>query len=152
MAKLKLEQIRQIRLKKIDNLVKNGINPYPQPKLNHRQTCLQAQSMLDKKVVLAGRIMSLRGHGRAFFSDLEDLSGRIQLFFQESQLSKPTFDLIQRTVDVGDLVSVKGIVFKTRAGQITVDVKKFSLLAKAIRPLPEKWHGFKDTQDRYRQR
>ena len=152
MVKLKLEQIKQVRLKKIENLSKNGINPYPQPKLNHRQTCLQAQSMLDKKVVLAGRIMSLRGHGRAFFSDLEDLSGRIQLFFQESQLSKSTFDLIQKTVDVGDVVTVEGIVFKTKAGQITVDVKKFSLLAKAIRPLPEKWHGFKDTEERYRQR
>ncbi len=152
MVKLKLEQIKQVRLKKIENLSKNGINPYPQPKLNHRQTCLQAQSMLDKKVVLAGRIMSLRGHGRAFFSDLDDLSGRIQLFFQESQLSKSTFDLIQKTVDVGDVVTVEGIVFKTKAGQITVDVKKFSLLAKAIRPLPEKWHGFKDTEERYRQR
>lgn len=152
MAKLKLEQIRQIRLKKIDNLVKNGINPYPQPKLNKRQTCIQAQLMLDKEVVLAGRIMSLRGHGRAFFADLEDLSGRIQLFFQQSQLSESTFDLIQKTIDIGDVVSVEGIIFKTKAGQITVDVKNFSLLAKAIRPLPEKWHGFKDTQDRYRQR
>lgn len=152
MAKLKLEQIKQVRLKKIDNLVKNGINPYPQPKLNNRQTCLEAQSMLDKLVVLSGRVMSQRGHGRAFFADLEDLSGRIQLFFQESQFTKSVFDQIQKALDVGDLVSVEGIVFKTKAGQITVDVKNFSLLAKAIRPLPEKWHGFKDTQDRYRQR
>lgn len=152
MAKLKLEQIKQIRIKKINNLSQKGINPYPQPKLNHRQTCLQAQSMLDKEVLLAGRIMSLRGHGRAFFADLEDLSGRVQLFFQESQLSKKNFDLIQKTLDIGDVVSVNGSVFKTKAGQITVDVKNFSLLAKAIRPLPEKWHGFKDTQDRYRQR
>jgi len=152
MAKLKLEQIKQVRIKKIDNLSRNGINPYPQPKLNNRQTCLQAQSMLDKEVLLAGRIMSLRGHGRAFFADLEDLSGRVQLFFQESQLSKKNFDLIQKTLDIGDVVSVNGSVFKTKAGQITVDVKNFSLLAKAIRPLPEKWHGFKDTQDRYRQR
>ncbi len=152
MAHLKLEEIKKIRLEKIEKLKKLGINPYPQPNLSKKHTCLQAQSLLAKKVTLAGRLMSIRGHGKIIFADLEDRTGKIQLFFQQTVLGTNQLKFLKDFIDMGDIVSVEGKVFKTEAKQITVDVTKFQLLAKAIRPLPEKWHGFKDTEERYRQR
>ena len=152
MIHLKLEEIKKIRLEKIEKLKKLGINPYPQPNLSKKHTCLQAQSLLAKKVTLAGRLMSIRGHGKIIFADLEDRTGKIQLFFQQTVLGTNQLKFLKDFIDMGDIVSVEGKVFKTEAKQITVDVTKFQLLAKAIRPLPEKWHGFKDTEERYRQR
>ncbi len=108
--------------------------------------------MLDKPVVLAGRLMSIRGHGKIIFADLEDRTGKIQLFFQQDVLGKDQMKHLSQFVDLGDIVTVSGKIFNTKAGQITVDVSDFKILSKAIRPLPEKWHGFKDTEERYRQR
>lgn len=152
MIHLKLEEIKKLRLDKIKKLEKLGINPYPQPNLSKKHTCLQAQSLLNKKVVLAGRLMSIRGHGKIIFADLEDRTGKIQLFFQSTVLGVDQLKHLKDFFDMGDIISIRGKVFKTKADQTTVDVTKFQLLAKAIRPLPEKWHGFKDTEERYRQR
>jgi len=152
MVHSKLEEIKQIRLEKIKRLKKLGIDPYPQPNLSKKNTCLQALSLFGKKVVLAGRLMSIRGHGKIIFADLEDRTGKIQLFFQKTVLGADQLKHLKDFYDIGDIISVEGKVFKTTAKQITVDVTKFQLLSKAIRPLPEKWHGFKDTEERYRQR
>jgi len=152
MVHSKLEEIKQIRLEKIKRLKKLGIDPYPQPNLSKKNTCLQALSLFGKKVVLAGRLMSIRGHGKIIFADLEDRTGKIQLFFQKTVLGTDQLKHLKDFYDIGDIISVEGKVFKTTAKQITVDVTKFQLLSKAIRPLPEKWHGFKDTEERYRQR
>jgi len=94
--------------------------------------------------------MSLRGHGKIMFADLQDKAGKIQLFFQEKTLA----DKMSQTklLDLGDIISVSGTIFKTQAGEITIDVKEFQILAKNIRPLPEKFHGLKDQEDCYRQR
>lgn len=146
----KLDQIKKIRLAKIEDLKLHHLDPYPQPNLKNRNTCQEASKLTKGKVTLAGRLMSLRGHGKVFFADLKDFSGSIQLFFQQSNLKD--FKKAQKLLDIGDIVSVKGSLFTTKSGQITVDVDHYQLLSKSIRPLPEKWHGFKDVEERYRQR
>lgn len=148
----KLQLIRQQRLDKINQLQQSGVNPYPQPNLAKRQSCLQAKKkFLNKKVTVAGRLMTMRGHGHILFADLVDLSGKIQLFFQEKKLGKSKMKST-KFFDIGDIVTVSGTVIVTQSGETTIDVSSFQLLAKAIRPLPEKWHKLKNIEDRYRQR
>lgn len=146
-----MSDLRQQRLAKLQKIKDLGLNPYPQPNLKDKNTCQEALSSLDKKVTLAGRIMTLRGHGRIMFADLHDRTGKIQLFFQEKELGK---DAMSHTklLDLGDIISLSGTVFKTQAGEVTVNVSQFQILAKNIRPLPEKFHGLKDVEERYRQR
>jgi lysyl-tRNA synthetase class 2 len=103
------------------------------------------------QVSLAGRIMALRSHGKSVFMDLKDSTGKIQAYIKEDAVGKDLFDFI-RNIDIGDFAGVKGETFKTRTGEPTVVVKEFTLLAKGLRPLPEKWHGLKDVETRYRQR
>jgi lysyl-tRNA synthetase, class II len=152
MTHSKLEEIKKNRLNKVKKLKQLNIDPYPQPDLSQKDTCSNALNLLNKSVVLAGRLMSIRGHGKIMFADLEDYTGKIQLFFQQDVLGKEQMKHFSSFIDLGDIVSVSGKIFKTKAGQITVDVSEFQLLSKAIRPLPEKWHGLKDTEERYRQR
>jgi len=108
---------------------------------------------LDKniEVGVAGRIMALRRHGKAAFFDLQDSSGRIQVYIKKDILGEDKYLLFSK-LDVGDLVGVKGVVFKTRAGELTVLARDLVLLSKCLRPLPEKWHGLKDVEVRYRKR
>ncbi len=143
--------LTQQRLEKLNKLQALKGTAYPQPNLKDKNTVEEARNSLGKKVVIAGRLMSLRGHGRILFADIQDRSGRIQVFFQEKVLGK---ELLKETklLDIGDIVSVSGNVFNTQAGELTVDVTSFQILAKNLRPLPEKWHGLKDVEDRYRQR
>lgn len=139
-----MSDLQRIRRQKLQQLKGQGLDPYPQPDLSTRQTCLEAREMLDRLVTVAGRLMSLRGHGKILFSDLHDLTGKIQLFFETQPLVK--------LLDVGDIISASGQVFKTQAGEITIRVQEFQILAKNLRPLPEKWHGLTDIEERYRQR
>ncbi|MGI5841276.1 MAG: lysine--tRNA ligase [Patescibacteria group bacterium] len=143
--------LTQQRLEKLNNLKGSNVSAYPQPNLKDKDTVEDARRSLDKNVTVAGRLMSLRGHGKILFSDIMDMTGRIQLFFQEKVLGK---ELMKETklFDVGDIVTVTGKVFTTKAGEITIDVVSFQILSKNIRPLPEKWHGLKDVEERYRQR
>jgi len=147
----KIDQIKKLRYQKVADLRSQKIDPYPQPDLSTRQSSAQALKSLGKKVTLAGRLMTKRGHGRILFADLHDLSGSIQLFFQEKNLDKKQMLLVNQ-LDIGDIVTVSGTVIKSQTDQTTLDVSSWSLLAKAIRPLPEKWHGLKDVEERYRQR
>jgi len=103
-----------------------------------------------ERVRVAGRVMTLRGHGKAGFAHLLDGSGRIQLYFREDQLG----EAFRRyaLIDVGDWIGVEGPLFRTRTGEITVRVDAIELLAKSMRPLPEKWHGLRDPETRFRQR
>ena len=93
----------------------------------------------------------MRGHGKAIFADLQDSSGRIQLYARLDSLGDELFEDFRR-LDIGDIIGVRGLVFRTRRGEISVEVESFELLAKALRPLPEKWHGLKDVELRYRMR
>lgn len=104
----------------------------------------------DVKVEIAGRIITLRGHGKTSFADIRDAEGKIQIYAREETL-KERYTLFKK-LDLGDIMGVKGRVFRTRSGELTVEVLDFLLLAKSLRPLPEKWHGLQDVELRYRKR
>ena len=103
------------------------------------------------EVSLAGRLMAIRSHGKAVFFDLADQTGRIQLYVRRDHVAPLTFEVVS-LLDVGDIVGVRGTLFRTRTGEDTVDVRELEVLTKALRPLPEKWHGLRDVDRRYRQR
>jgi lysyl-tRNA synthetase class 2 len=150
MADIKLNELQKQRLDKLEKIKSLGLNPYPQPNLSQKSSVADAREQMDKSVEVAGRLMSLRGHGKILFADLHDQTGKIQLFFQEKILGEKMSQT--KLLDLGDIVSVCGEIFKTAAGEITINVYKFEILSKNLRPLPEKWHGLKDVEERYRQR
>jgi len=145
-----IENLREIRLKKLEKIRRLGIDPYP-ARCQRKQTIAQALKMMGKKVAVAGRIMAIRGHGGIQFFDLRDESGKIQLVFKKDQLPA-TGHKLRALLDIGDFIDAQGKVFKTQAGEISVLVDDFQLLAKSLRPLPAKWYGLKDIEERYRQR
>jgi lysyl-tRNA synthetase class 2 len=143
------------RRKKLDRLRAAGIDPYSRG-FKPTHSTVQARALLGDgdrtdPVALAGRMMVKRLHGGSAFADLQDGAGRIQLFASREILGEKAFDLFA-DLDPGDVVGVKGPMFRTRRGEPTVEVHSFQLLTKALRPLPEKWHGLKDIEIRYRQR
>jgi len=150
MADTKINDLQKQRLDKLAKIKSLGIDAYPQPNLSDKSTITDARESLDKSVLVAGRLMSLRGHGKILFADLHDQTGKIQLFFQEKVLVEKMN--LTKLLDLGDIISVCGDVFKTQAGETTINVFKFEILAKNMRPLPEKWHGLQDIEERYRQR
>ncbi len=145
-----LENLRQIRLAKLEKIIKAKVDPYP-AKTKRDQTINQALKKLGQKVAMAGRIMSFRAHGKITFADLRDESGQIQLLFKSDKLTSKEYQFLEN-LDIGDFLSVEGEVFKTNAGEITVDVNSYQLLTKSIRPLPSNWYGLKDVEERYRKR
>ncbi len=145
-----MSDLRLQRLNKLAGIKSLGLDPYPQPDLSHKQSCQEAKNLIDQTVTVAGRLMSLRGHGKILFADLLDRTDKIQLFFESNSL--PQIFNQTKLLDIGDILSVVGTVFKTQAGEVTIRVTQFQILAKNIRPLPEKWHGLTDIEERYRQR
>lgn len=111
----------------------------------------EAGSEPAEEVKIAGRVMRLRRHGKAGFADIQDWSGRIQIYVREDSLPGAEYKNYEE-VDIGDIIGVEGGIFRTRTGELTVKVRSFTMLSKALRPLPEKWHGLKDVEMRYRQR
>ncbi|MFH1190379.1 MAG: lysine--tRNA ligase [Candidatus Omnitrophota bacterium] len=105
-----------------------------------------------KTVSLAGRIMAVRLHGKSMFYDLKDSSGKIQAYIKEDTIGSGKFANLKNNIDIGDFAGVSGETFKTRTGEPTIVVKEFTILSKSLRPLPEKWHGLKDVETRYRRR
>lgn len=105
----------------------------------------------DRPVKLAGRMVARRGHGKAGFANIQDNSGKIQIYVRLNDIGEEGYNLFTK-LDIGDFIGVAGKVFKTRMGEVTVAVEELNLLAKSLRPLPEKWHGLKDVDLRYRQR
>ncbi|MCX5678353.1 MAG: lysine--tRNA ligase [Candidatus Omnitrophica bacterium] len=113
---------------------------------------LRADFVEGKTIVAAGRVMAVRLHGKSMFYDLKDSSGKIQAYIKEDTIGADNFASIKNNIDIGDFVGVSGETFKTRTGEPTIVVKEFRILSKSLRPLPEKWHGLKDVETRYRQR
>jgi len=145
------------RLKKIKNIIRQGINPYPsQGKRTH--TCQEADSgfkQIEKakeKLILTGRLVLLRLHGKACFANLEDSSGRFQFFLNQNDLGEKDYNFFVDNIDVGDFLQVKGKLFQTKKGENTLRVEEYSLLSKSLLPLPEKWHGLSNIETRFRQR
>jgi len=149
---MELNELIQQRKAKLEELKAKNIPVYPAQVPAHI-TVGEAQAGFEegKKVTLCGRITANRGHGKVSFMDLKDVTGRIQLYVKKDVIGEEKYAILD-ALDIADIVSVKGELFKTHTGELTVKVEEFSILAKTLRPLPEKWHGLKDVDLRYRQR
>ncbi|MDP2632538.1 MAG: lysine--tRNA ligase [Candidatus Curtissbacteria bacterium] len=145
-----LEKLVKIRLEKLEKIKKLGFDPYP-AKSGKKQTVSESLKSLGKKVATAGRIMAIRGHGGSSFMDLVDQSGKIQVFFSNSQLSTLDSQLLE-LLDIGDFIQVEGEVKETQAGEITIFTTKLTLLTKSTRPIPSAFYGLKDVETRLRRR
>jgi lysyl-tRNA synthetase class 2 len=151
---LPLDELMKIRRAKLDEMYKQGINPYGERfERTHlaREIIENFDQLAETETRIAGRIMSFRTHGKASFADLADLSGRIQLYVRVDQLGEAKYEQFCK-LDIGDIIAVRGRIFRTRRGEISVEVHDFLMMAKSLRPLPDKWHGLKDVEIRYRQR
>ncbi len=146
------EQIINERKRKIAELQKQGIDPYP-AKSDKKQTAEECSKVkIGTSVKTAGRLVTKRDLGKIAFANLQDSSGKIQIVLQEGETPKNIKDFFKKYVDSGDFIGVEGKVFKTKTKQISILVKKVTILSKSILPLPEKWHGLQDKEDRYRKR
>jgi len=149
---MEIDEIKNIRLEKLEALRAKGSNPYGQ---RFERTGAIAPTLANfeenKKVVLAGRILANRKHGKVFFLDLQDQTAKIQLYVKMDIIGEAGFD-ITKELDIGDIIGVKGELFKTHMGQESVRVQEIIVLSKSLMSLPEKWHGLKDVEIRYRQR
>jgi len=145
------ELIKQ-RKAKLENISKAGVAPYG-GKYEASSTIKELKdNFAEGKVVsVAGRIIAQRLHGKSMFCDIKDFSGKIQAYMKSDIVGNSVFEFLKE-IDIGDFIGVKGDTFKTRTGEPTVIAKEVTLLSKSLRPLPEKWHGLKDVETRYRQR
>ena len=149
-----LSEQHRIRLEKMEALRARGIDPFGgrYEQTHHAREILEHYEALEEqKVSIAGRIMAKRVMGKAAFCHVQDLSGQIQAYIRRDDVGEEAYALF-KSLDLGDLVGIEGKVFKTKTGEISVHAQAFVLLSKALRPLPEKWHGLKDVEMRYRQR
>lgn len=113
---------------------------------------LSNEEWAEEEIQTAGRVMILRRHGKTAFATFEDENDRMQLCFQFDVLGEERYAFFKKWIDAGDFLGIVGVPFRTQRGELTLSVKSFCLLSKALRPMPEKWHGLKDMEVRYRQR
>ncbi|MEM0465798.1 MAG: lysine--tRNA ligase [Candidatus Pacearchaeota archaeon] len=154
------ELIISERIKKLEEIRKLGINPYPHKydpnsyskDIKEKYKDLKNNERTNDFFKIAGRVMTIRDLGKLIFATLQDFKGRIQIIFQIKETEKFSFDLFKKFIDIGDIIGVEGIVMKTKTGEISILSKKMTILAKSILPLPEKWHGLTDKEERYRKR
>lgn len=152
-----LQSIRKNRLKKLANIRREGIDPYP-VRTERTHTCQKVLGDFEKlargksRIILAGRLKSIREHGGSFFAHLEDGTAKCQLYFKKDELGEKNYKFFLANFDIGDFIEAAGELFLTKRGEKTLLVKDFRILAKALLPLPEKWHGLKDTEERFRKR
>ena len=152
-----IEQIKKERLKKLENIKKAGIDPYP-AKSNRTILCHQAVKEFEelfkneKELILAGRLRTIREHGGSTFAHLEDGSGQLQIYLKKDELGDDKYNFFQKNFDIGDFIEAQGILFLTKKGEKTILVKDYKILSKSLAPLPEKWHGLKDVEERFRKR
>jgi lysyl-tRNA synthetase class 2 len=147
------------RRAKLKELRSKGLDPYQKYRFQRTHGTADLKKAYEKigserspeEVRIAGRLMGMRLHGKAGFADLSDRDGRVQVYFKLDDLGKDKFDLF-KSLDIGDIVGLKGNVFRTKMGEITVAIRDFEILSKAIAPYPEKFHGLQDVEMRYRKR
>ncbi|MBU1033069.1 MAG: lysine--tRNA ligase [Patescibacteria group bacterium] len=147
----------EIRQQKLEALKKAGVDPYPS--LGTRTaTCAQVLDSFDKwqkakkKITLIGRLMTTRVHGGLIFADLKDETGRLQILLKQDEMDEKLFQIFNDCIDPADFVEVAGILFTTKRGEKTLQVKNWKIVSKALLPLPEKWHGLSDIEQRFRKR
>ena len=152
---LDMNQLMKVRKEKLDKLKEEGKDPYRITKFNRTHLSQEIKDNYDelegKDVTIAGRLMAKRIMGKASFCHIQDSTGKIQSYVSINDLGEESYKAFKED-DIGDIVGITGFVFKTRTGEISIHAKEFTLLSKSLRPLPEKFHGLKDTDLRYRQR
>jgi len=152
-----VDEIRKNRIKKLEAIKSAGYFAYPQ-ETKRTHTSLQALtdfgklSRSKKEIVLGGRILSLRQHGGLIFANIADGAGQLQILFKRDRLGEKKYQFFIDNFDIGDFAEARGFLFKTQKGEKTLDVSDFKILAKALLPLPEKWHGITDVEERFRKR
>lgn len=156
-----INEYMQVRLDKMNSYREQGIDPFGDKfERSHLAEDLHkaygevSKEDLEEKqapAIVAGRIMTKRGKGKTGFAHIQDLSGQIQLYVRKDEIGEENYELF-KTADMGDIVGVEGVMFKTNVGELSVKAQKFHMLTKSLRPLPEKFHGLKDVEQRYRQR
>ncbi|MFB4214088.1 lysine--tRNA ligase [Shouchella sp. JSM 1781072] len=158
---LELHDLLAVRKDKLNQLYDQGVDPFG-GKFERTHTSQQVVEQFDafskeelenkdEKVVLAGRLMTKRGKGKAGFAHIQDLTGQIQIYVRQDAIGEESYDLF-KSLDIGDMVGIVGGPFKTNVGEMSVKVTELTLLGKSLRPLPDKYHGLKDVEQRYRQR
>ncbi|UCF87275.1 MAG: lysine--tRNA ligase [Nitrospiraceae bacterium] len=155
-----INELIQERIKKLEKLKGLGIDPYGGPFAvkdkvsdivkNYGTANKEVLEEKEKNCTIAGRVVSFRGFGKASFAHIQDATGKMQVYFKKDELGS-NYDIL-KNIDIGDIIGVKGLLFRTKTDELTIQVDSFSLLCKSLRPLPEKWHGLKDIEIRYRQR
>ena len=156
-----VNKLIKVRIEKLEELQNNGKDPFQIVKFDNKDNSkdikekfvdpVEGEETEVVEVTIAGRLMAKRGHGKASFCDLQDMYGRIQIYVKMDEVGAESYEEFKK-YDVGDIIGIKGTVFKTHMGEISIKVKEITLLSKSLRPLPEKYHGLKDMDLRYRQR
>ena len=146
----------QVRIDKMHKIEEHGWKPFGHRFLfTHRAADIAAQfdelSEKETEVTMAGRVMAIRGHGKTCFMDMQDKTGRIQVYVRKDVIGEENYALI-KLMDIGDTVGITGTAFRTHMGELSIKAASVEMLSKSLRPLPEKWHGLKDVETRYRQR
>ncbi len=156
-----LNELMKVRIAKLEDLREKGKDPFQIVKFDSKDNSkdikekfvdpVEGEEAEPVIVTLAGRLMAKRGHGKASFCDLQDMYGRIQIYVKLDEVGAEAYEEFKK-YDIGDIIGITGTVFKTHMGEVSVKVKEIILLSKSLRPLPEKFHGLKDMDLRYRQR
>ncbi len=151
-----INELRKARLHKLEKIRNLGIDPYPakSERTHAIKTALdnfEKFSESGKKIVLAGRIRMIRTHGGLTFMNLHDNSGQIQLLLRRDRIGKEKYKML-KNLDIGDFIQAGGVLFTTKKGEKTLNVEEYKILTKSLLPLPEKWHGLSDREERYRKR
>jgi lysyl-tRNA synthetase class 2 len=148
-------ELMKQRMIKLQDLKDKGQDPFEIVRYDRTHNSQEVKDKYEElegtDVKVAGRLMSKRVHGKAGFSDIHDRDGKLQLYVRIDDVGEEKLKFF-KTLDLGDIIGVEGTVFKTKTGEVSIHVKDFTLLTKSLRPLPEKWHGLKDPDLRYRQR
>src|SRR3989344_4245076 len=152
-----IQELRKIRLEKLKAIQNAGILPYPSETKRTHQVAEALKKFASlvrtkKEAVLAVRIRSQRGHGALTFLTIEDGTGSIQIMFKKDRIGESGYKFFTDNFDIGDFIEVKGVLFTTKTGEKTLEVSNFKMLAKSLLPLPEKWHGLQDVEERFRKR
>ena len=150
-----IDEIRDARIKKLELLKARGINPYPaeskrELSLIEAINTFETLEKNNEKKWIAGRIMSIRGQGAIIFVTLKDGTADFQALFKKDSLEEEKFSLFGEVVDIGDFIEVEGNFFATKRGEKTIEAKDWRMLSKSLRPLPEKWHGLQDAEEKFR--
>lgn len=149
-----IEEIRAQRLAKLNLLIEKGINPYPVSTNRDTKISEAIESFEEgKKAIMVGRIISLRPQGKIAFLNFDDGTGKFQALLKKGEpLSEDKFELFEQTFDIGDFIEIKGTLFTAKSGEKTILAEDVRMLSKALLPLPEKWHGLQDVEERFRKR